>query len=124
MHITLFTGKTVKSGKDPWVDSACANCSGFLVLGAVPASVSTFVLEPGIVPLRHFASWALQHLLGSAAHSSPTTRCKKLDAQHKFFQHTAPTDKMNPFEKTTVPKGPFFFPTPFSRRSTKHYVRL
>ena len=34
-----------------WVDSACADCPGFLVLGAAPAPASTFVLEPQIVPL-------------------------------------------------------------------------
>ena len=40
-----------QSGKDPWVDSACADCPGFLVPGAAPAPASTFVSEPQIVPL-------------------------------------------------------------------------
>ena len=31
-------------------DSACADCPGFLVLGAAPAPASTFVSEPQIVP--------------------------------------------------------------------------
>ena len=38
-------------GKTPWVDSACADCPGFGVLGAAPAPASTFVSEPQIVPL-------------------------------------------------------------------------
>ena len=38
--------------KTPWVDSACANCPGILVLGTAPASASTFVLGPQIAPLR------------------------------------------------------------------------
>ena len=38
-------------GKTPWVDSACADCPGFLVLGAAPAPASTFASEPQIVPL-------------------------------------------------------------------------
>ena len=33
------------------VDSACADCPGFWVLGAAPAPASTFVSEPQIVPL-------------------------------------------------------------------------
>ena len=39
-------GKTV-----PWVDSACADCAGFLVLSAASAPASTFVSEPQIVVL-------------------------------------------------------------------------
>ena len=38
-------------GKAPWVDSACADCPGFLVLGSAPALASTFSSEPQIVPL-------------------------------------------------------------------------
>ena len=38
-------------GKTPWVDSTCADCPGFLVLGAAPAPASTFVSEPQIVRL-------------------------------------------------------------------------
>ena len=37
-------------GKTPWVDSACADCPGFLVLSAAPAAASTFVSDPQIVP--------------------------------------------------------------------------
>ena len=73
------------SSNPPLVDSACADCPGFL--GAAPASASTFVSEPQIVPLgKHFASWALGHLLGSAARSSPTTRAKtgRARAAHVF----------------------------------------
>ena len=39
------------SGKDPLCCSACADCPGFLVLGAAPAPASTLVSEPQIVPL-------------------------------------------------------------------------
>ena len=35
-----------------WVDSASADCPGFLVLGAAPAPASTFVSELQIVLLR------------------------------------------------------------------------
>ena len=38
-------------GETPWVDPACADCPGFLVLGAAPAPASSFVSEPQIVPL-------------------------------------------------------------------------
>ena len=38
-------------GKTPWVASACADCPGFLVLGAALAPASTFVSEPQIVLL-------------------------------------------------------------------------
>ena len=38
-------------GKTSWVDSACADCPGFLVLGAAPAPASTIVSEPQIVLL-------------------------------------------------------------------------
>ena len=37
--------------RPPGVDPACADCPGFLVLGAAPAPASTFVSEPQIVPL-------------------------------------------------------------------------
>ena len=33
-------------GKTPLVDSACADCPGFGVLGVAPAPASTFVSEP------------------------------------------------------------------------------
>ena len=33
-------------GKTPSIDSACADCPGFLVLGAAPAPASTFVSDP------------------------------------------------------------------------------
>ena len=75
----------LNSGKDPWVDSACADCPGFGVLGAAPALASTLVLERQIVPLgQHFASWAIGHLLGSAARSSLTTRAKTGRTAHVF----------------------------------------
>ena len=38
-------------GKTPWVDPACADCPGFLVLSAAPAPASTSVSEPQIVHL-------------------------------------------------------------------------
>ena len=41
----------ISSGKDPWVDPACADCPGFLVLSAAPAPASTSVSEPQIVHL-------------------------------------------------------------------------
>ena len=31
-------------GKTAWLDSACADCPGFLILGAAPAPASTFRL--------------------------------------------------------------------------------
>ena len=37
--------------KSPWVDSACPDCPGFLVLDVAGAPVSTFVSEPQIAPL-------------------------------------------------------------------------
>ena len=40
-----------RKAKTPRADSACADCPGFLVLGAAPAPASTFVPEPQIVPL-------------------------------------------------------------------------
>ena len=62
----------------PRVASACADCPGFLVLGAAPAPASTLVSEPQIVPpglaFCYTGTWTL---LGSAAHSSPATRAKK-----------------------------------------------
>ena len=66
----------ISQGKTPWVDSACADCPGFLVLGAAHPLASTFVWEPQLVsPGLAFGSWALGHLLGSAR-SSPTSRAK------------------------------------------------
>ena len=41
-----------ESGKDPWVESACADCPGFLVPCAAGAATSSFVKEPQIVPLN------------------------------------------------------------------------
>ena len=39
----------VQSGKDPLgCFNMCADCPGFLVLGAAPAPASTFVSEPQI----------------------------------------------------------------------------
>ena len=46
-----FWSRFSSQEKTPWVDSACADCPGFLVLGAAPAPASTFVSEPQIVPL-------------------------------------------------------------------------
>ena len=40
----LFQGRT------PWVDSACADCPGFLVPGATPALECNCAWEPQIVP--------------------------------------------------------------------------
>ena len=57
--------------------TSLSDCPGFLVLGAAPPLASTFVAEPQLVLLgQHFASWALGHLLGSAARSSPATCAK------------------------------------------------
>ena len=46
---TLFVSNFQR--KTPWGDKACADCPGFLVLGAAIAPASTFVSEPEIVPL-------------------------------------------------------------------------
>ena len=42
-------------------------------------------------PEPAFAAWPLGHLLGSAAHSSPTTHLKP--GQHKFLQHNRAVHK-------------------------------
>ena len=44
-------------GKTAWVDPACADCPGFVVLGAAPAPGSTSVSEPQIA---HLASILLR----------------------------------------------------------------
>ena len=89
-------------GKTPWVGWACADCPGFLVLSAAPASASTFVSEPQILPLGwHFASWALGHLLGSAA---PYHWCKNRTHSTSFHStggHTPKTVTCQPPENNT-----------------------
>ena len=40
----------LNQGQTAWVASACADCPGFLVLGAARAPASTFVSEPQILP--------------------------------------------------------------------------
>ena len=50
----------VCQGNTPWVVSACADCPGFLVLGAAPAPAGTWSREPQTVLLGwHFALRAL-----------------------------------------------------------------
>ena len=51
LHVKTREEKTYTQGKTPWVDSVCADCPGFLVLGAAPAPASTFVSKPQILPL-------------------------------------------------------------------------
>ena len=74
-------------GKTPWVDQSCADCPGFLVLGAGDAPPPD--LHPGAsecAPGLAFAFTAFGQILGFAAPSFPTTRPKR-DAQHMFLQH-------------------------------------
>ena len=72
-------------GRTPWVDSACADCPGFLLLGAAPAPVSAFVSEPQISP---WASTLLHGLLNICLdvvpRSSPTTGAKTGRTAHVF----------------------------------------
>ena len=94
-------------GKALWVDSACADCPGFLVPGAAPAWVSTFVLEPHIVPLgEHFASWALGRLLGCGARSSPTTNAKTGRTAHVFTAHKGCKRRLLPPVRKFIPNYP------------------
>ena len=61
-HVSLRTSQ-VQTQLECEVASACADCPGFLVLGASPAPASTLVSEPQIVPLGwHFCftgPWSL-----------------------------------------------------------------
>ena len=102
------------SAKSPWVASACADCPGFLVLGAPPAPASTLVSEPQIVPLGwHFALRALGHCLDLLP-AAPPPPVQKRDAQHKFLQHRGARAEFNfsaKFHFLRWPQlGPFFVP--------------
>ena len=54
-QVLIFTRTSLEvyytPANTPWVDSACADCPGFLVLGAAPAPASTFISEPQIARL-------------------------------------------------------------------------
>ena len=47
-------------GKNPWGDSACADCPGFLVSGAADARLPSFVQEPQSAAGLVLASWPLR----------------------------------------------------------------
>ena len=68
--------------KTPWADSACADCPGFLVLGAADAQAPSFVQEPEAVSLD-------QYLLHGPFEQNSwiCSPVEKWDAQHKFLQN-------------------------------------
>ena len=89
-------------GKTAWVDSACAECPGFLVLGAAGALAPFIIQEPQqSAPELAFAYDPLEELLGSAATSSPATRAKMGRTRYKFLQYLA-------WLKSVFVKGCFF----------------
>ena len=79
---TTDRGKGKDQEKIPWVDSACADCPGFLVRGVAGAPTPRFVWAPALA----FSSFPIGLLLGDAAHSSPLSPVQKRDAQHKFLR--------------------------------------
>ena len=73
--------------KDPWVDSACADCPGFLVAGAASDLACSFVLRARFCPrTTNLLHGPLDIWLGSAAHHSPTT-CAKKGRTAQALQH-------------------------------------
>ena len=79
----------IQSGKTPWVDSACADCPGFLVPGSAPVpgfhlGLGASDCSPGIA-FCFAGPWTL---LGSAARSSPTTRARKGRSAHTCLHGT------------------------------------
>ena len=69
--------RSIFQAKTPWVDPACADCPGFLVLGAAPAPASTFASDS---ILLHGALDIWLDLLPAA----PLPPVQKRDAQHIF----------------------------------------
>ena len=68
----LLMGKTERERERETPD-----CPGFPVPGAATAPASRFYLgNSDCVPELTFVSWPLGHLLGPAAHNSPTTSSK------------------------------------------------
>ena len=75
------------SGKNPWVDAACADCSGFWFWGAADARLPSFVQEPQMVPPRlAFASWPPSSKSLDLLSPAPLPLMQNQDAQHKFLQ--------------------------------------
>ena len=107
--------------KTPWVDSACADCPGFLVR-ALPVPGSRLRLG---TPDCALGAWPLGYFLGSAARNSPTTRAKR-DAQHKLLQHKrAQTEVHRPVNPPRPMPGKYRIPSGFvrtrSRQLGKHH---
>ena len=72
-------------GKTPWVDSACADCAGFLVLGVVGAPLQASSRSLGVPPppTLVFAALPLGNLLGCCCSQLPHHPCNILQQNRK-----------------------------------------
>ena len=77
-------------GKTSWVDSACADCPGFLVLRAAPAPASTFASEPQIVPWASISLHGPLDICLDLLPAAPRPPMKKLERGEK-----TPTPKIS-----------------------------
>ena len=71
-------------GNTPWVAATCADCPGFSGPGCCSCPVSTLVSASDCSPGLAFCFTGPWTLLGSAVHSSPTTRAKTGRTAHVF----------------------------------------
>ena len=71
----------------PWVASACADCPGFLVLGAAPDPASTWSLSLRLFTCASILLYGPLDICLDLLPAASPPPVQKRDAQHMFLQH-------------------------------------